>query len=202
MAGDEAPGDEALGSRADGEEKSVADFHRADIEKLIDGVLPWPAVQDMMKSPKDLDRFDKYVEIMQERVAWDEPILLPLTPVLFIVAKGGERVVKCRCGQEFGDYHVNWKLSALIRVRDDEASLGEIYRGREIPDAKWIQLREYICPGCGLQLEVEAVPRGCPPDFDFLPDLDTFYREWLGRPLPDAPAYVDNTLDRVREWSD
>ncbi len=47
----------------------MAEFHKADIEKLIDGVLPWPAVQDMMKSPKDLDRFDKYVEILQGRVA-------------------------------------------------------------------------------------------------------------------------------------
>ena len=39
------------------------------------------------------------------------------------------------------------------------------------------------------QLEVEAVPRGCPPDFDFLPDLDTFYSEWLGRPLPDTKEF-------------
>jgi acetone carboxylase gamma subunit len=50
-------------------------------------------------------------------------------------------------------------------------------------------------------LEVEAVPRGCPPDFDFLPDLDTFYREWLGRPLPDEQEFKDKTLEVVREWS-
>ena len=55
----------------------MAEFHKADIEKLIDGVLPWPAVQDMMKSPKDPDRFDKYVEILQSRVGWHERILLP-----------------------------------------------------------------------------------------------------------------------------
>ena len=179
----------------------MADFHKADIEKLIDGVLPWPAVQEMMRSPKDSDRFDKYVEILQSRVAWDEQILLPLTPTLFIVAKDGERIVKCRCGQEFGDYRINWKLSSLIHVRDDEASMGEIYKGREMPDVTWIQLREYICPGCGAQLEVEAVPRGCPPDFEFLPDLDTFYREWLGRPLPDEAEFEDRTLERIGEWS-
>jgi acetone carboxylase gamma subunit len=23
--------------------------------------------------------------------------------------------------------------------------------------------------------------------FDFLPDLDTFYRDWLGTPLPEEP---------------
>ncbi|MCC6340455.1 MAG: acetone carboxylase subunit gamma, partial [Acidimicrobiia bacterium] len=54
---------------------------------------------------------------------------------------------------------------------------------------------------CGSQLEVEAVPRGCPPDFEFLPDLDTFYREWLGRPLPDTAEYEDRTLTAVREWA-
>ena len=54
----------------------MASFDKADIEKLIDGVLPWPATQDMLKSSKDEDRFDKYVEIMQARVAFDDPILL------------------------------------------------------------------------------------------------------------------------------
>jgi acetone carboxylase gamma subunit len=51
-----------------------------------------------------------------------------------------------------------------------------------------------------VQLEVEAVPRGCPPDFEFLPDLDTFYRDWLERPLPDKQEFVDKTLDVVRTW--
>ena len=178
----------------------MAEFLKADIEKLMDGVLPWPAAQDMMKSSKDADRFDKYVEILQSRVDWAEPILLPLTPVLFIVAKDGERVVKCRCGHEFGDYRVNWKLASLIHVRDDAESLSEVYKGREMPDPAWVQLREYICPGCGSQLEVEAVPRGCPPDFEFLPDLDTFYRDWLARPLPDEAEFVDRTLEVVASW--
>ena len=134
--------------------------------------------------------------------AFCSPVVLPLTPMLFIVSEDGARVVKCRCGQPYGDYRVNWKLSALIHVRDDEESMGEVYKGREMPDLAWTQLREYICPGCGTQLEVEAVPRGCPPDFEFLPDLDTFYREWLGRPLPDSVAFEDLTPDRIREWSD
>jgi acetone carboxylase gamma subunit len=180
----------------------MAEFHKADIEKLIEGVLPWPATRDMLTSPKDSDRFEKYLEIMQERVEFAQTILLPLTPMLFIVSDAGERVVKCHCGHDFGDYRVNWKLSSLIHVRDDDASMGEIYKGREMPDTRWVQLREYICPGCGAQLEVEAVPRGCPPDFEFLPDLDTFYREWLGRPLPDTQAFEDRTLDTIRAWSE
>ncbi|MBW2292994.1 MAG: acetone carboxylase subunit gamma [Deltaproteobacteria bacterium] len=179
----------------------MADFHKADIEKLIDGVLPWPATQDMLKSPKDTDRFDKYVEIMQQRVDFEDPILLPLTPMLFIVASPNGRVVKCKCGHDFGDYRCNWKLSALIRVRDDHESLSEIYIERETPDPTWIQLREYICGGCGSQLEVEAVPRGCPPDFEFLPDLDTFYRDWLGRPLPDTVEFKDLSQEKVDSWS-
>ena len=178
----------------------MAEFHKADIEKLIDGVLPWPATQDMLKSAKDSDRFDKYLEIMQDRVEFDDTILLPLTPMLFIVAANGERIVKCRCGHGFGDYRVNWKLSSLINVRDDEESLGEVYKGREMPDPSWTQLREYICPGCGAQLEVEAVPRGCPPDFEFLPDLDTFYSKWLNRPLPDTVELEDLTLDAMAKW--
>ena len=85
-------------------------------------------------------------------------------------------------------------------MRDDEASIAEIYQGCEAPDSAWTQIREYICPGCGAQLEVEAVPRGCPPDFEFLPDLDTFYRDWLARPLPDQAEFVDRTLEVVASW--
>lgn len=180
----------------------MADFLKQDIEKLMDGTLPWPAVQDIMKSPKDTDRFDKFVEILQERMAWDETILLPLTPKLFIVAKDGARVVQCECGHEFGDYRCNWKLESAVHVRDQAESLAEIYRGRDALDPGYVQVREYVCPGCGSLLEVEAVPRGCPPDFEFLPDLDTFYSEWLGRPLPDAAEYADKTLEKIAEWSE
>jgi len=179
----------------------MPEYDISEIERLIDGKLPWTRVQEIMKAAKDSDRFQKWVQILQARVPWNEKILLPLTTNLFIVQQGDDRVVKCRCGQNFGDYRVNWKLNALIYVRDDSEKLNEVYRGREQPDPEWIQLREYYCPGCGSQLEVEAVPRGTPPDFEFLPDLDTFYREWLGKPLPNELEFVDKTLDTVREWA-
>lgn len=172
-----------------------------DIRKLVDGELPWTTVQQMMKNPKDSDRFDKWLIILQGRVDWDDKILLPLTPALFIVQKPNDRVVKCRCGQEFGDYRVNWKLSALIYVREDEEKLSEVYKGLEQPDLEWMQLREYYCPGCGSQLEVEALPRGCPPDFEFLPDLDTYYTKWLERPLPEEKEFKDLTLDTIQSWT-
>jgi acetone carboxylase gamma subunit len=179
----------------------LPEYDISEIERLVAGKLPWTRVQEIMKAAKDSDRFDKWIQILQNQVSWSETILLPLTPNLFIVQKGEERIVKCRCGHEFGDYRVNWKLSASIYVRDTEEKLGEIYRGSERPDAAWVQIREYSCPGCAAQLEVEAVPRGTPPDFEFLPDLDTFYAEWLGRPLPDKKEFVDKTLDVVRTWS-
>jgi acetone carboxylase gamma subunit len=178
---------------------SEYDIH--EIEQLIEGKLQWERVQEIMKAPKDAARFEQWVQILQARVQWQEKVLLPLTPHLFVVEKGDDRIVKCSCGQEFGDYRVNWKLESLIYVRDSEESLGEVYRGWEMPDPAWMQLREYYCPGCGAQLEVEAVPRGCPPDFEFLPDLDSFYSGWLGRPLPNQKEFADKTLDTVREWS-
>jgi len=180
----------------------VPEYDITEIEKLIDGKLPWSQVQGIMKEAKDSGRFDQWVEILQRRVGWKEKILLPLTPHLFIVQKDKDRIVKCRCGHEFCDYRVNWKIEALIYVRDSEERLEEVYPGTQRPDPAWVQVREYYCPGCGAQLEIEAVPRGCPPDFEFLPDLDTFYRDWLGRPLPDEKAFADKTLDVVSKWQE
>ena len=172
-----------------------------ELEQLYAGKLAWPRVQEIMKDAKDTDRFEKWLQILQKQISWSEKILLPLSPNLFIVQKRSDRIVKCRCGQEFGDYRVNWKLESSIFVRETARTLQEIYRGIEQPDPSWTQVREYYCPGCGAQLEVEAVPRGTPPDFEFLPDLDTFYSDWLGKPLPDKKEFVDKTLEAMAEWS-
>ena len=159
-------------------------YNRETLELLIDGKLPWNDTKRIMSAFKDPDRFDKYIEILSDRVKWDDRILLPLGLHLFIVEKtDGSRVVKCDCGYEFGDYHVNWKLSALIFVRDSDEKMQEIYPPLMHSKPNWIQLREYYCPRCRAQLEVEAVPPGYPVVFDFQPDLETFYREWLNRTL-------------------
>jgi acetone carboxylase gamma subunit len=44
------------------------------------------------------------------------------------------------------------------------------------------------------------VPVGCPLVFDALPDIDSFYREWLGRPLPEEQEFCDMTYDVTGEW--
>lgn len=177
-------------------------YNRDEIEQLIDGKLPWPRVREIISSPKDDDRFDKYLDILQGRVPWKERILLPLAEHLYIVERDRDRIVKCDCGYEFGDYRVNWKLEALIYVRDTEEKLEEVFYGPRKPDPDFCDVREYYCPGCGAQLEVETLPVGYPAIFDFLPDLDAFYRDWLGRPLATAKESKDLTYEVTRKWGD
>lgn len=160
-------------------------YTKEQIAHLIDGTLDWDTTHRMLSNPKDENRFDKYIEILQERVKWDDQILLPLGPHLYIVQKNnGDRVTKCSCGNEFGNYKENWKLNATIFVRNTKEDLHEIYPRLMHSDPKWNELREYYCPNCAVQLEVESVPPLYPVILDFEPDLEAFYNEWLGRPLP------------------
>ena len=90
-------------------------------------------------------------------------------------------ITRCECGHSFGDYRKNWKLKAAIIVRNTEESLREIYPNSDIPDPQWMEIREFICPECGTLHEVEAAAPGYPIVHDFEPDLEGFYREWLGQ---------------------
>lgn len=154
------------------------------LRDLVDEKLPRAQVRAIQSGYKDTDRFDKYVEILQERVGWPEQIVLPFGEHLYVVIKDGAYLIKCDCGHEFCDYRENWKLEALINVRDRVEDLREIYPEKMHGDPDWNVLREFFCPGCKTLLEVEAVPPGYPPVHDFVPDLEGFYEDWLGRPLP------------------
>ena len=171
------------------------------LSDLIDGKLDWPRVKQIMSSPKDTDRFEKYIALMQERVRWREQILLPLGEHLFVVAKGKQRIVKCDCGNEFGDWRDNWKLQAVVFVRNTAERLAELYPGPRSPDPAWCEIREFYCPGCGAQLEVENVPPGYPVSFDFLPDIDGLYAQWIGKPLSDEVPAEDRSSDVTRRWA-
>ncbi len=153
---------------------------------LVDEKLPRARVRSIQSGYKDADRFDKYVALLQERVPWDDRIVLPFGEHLFIVAKAGGYLVKCDCGHEFCHHRENWKLDALIYVRETDKDLAEIYPDKMHGDPAYNALREYFCPGCKTLLEVEAVPPGYPVVHDFVPDLEGFYEDWLGRPLPGA----------------
>ena len=86
-----------------------ASYSKETIKDLIEVKLPWERVKWIASNYKDEDRFDKYIEILQEKMPWKEKILLPLTDELYIIEKGEDRLVKCSCGYEFGDYQENWK---------------------------------------------------------------------------------------------
>jgi len=156
------------------------------LKDLIDGKLSKDRIRQIMIDAKDAERFEKIIEMLQEEMSWKERILLPLSDRLFIVQKGKERIVKCSCGNEFGDYKQNWKYKSLVYVRDSIEKIEDLYPGFSHPDMEWVELREYICPGCGAVLETEPVPPGYPTLFDFEPDLETFYGEWLGKALPES----------------
>ena len=71
------------------------------LRDLIDEKLPRGQVRAIQSGFKDADRFDKYVEILQERASWDDQIVLPFGEHLYIVKSGDGYRVKCDCGNEF-----------------------------------------------------------------------------------------------------
>lgn len=142
------------------------------LRDLAEGTCDPQVLLAMQSSVKEEGRFEAMLEVEQARVPWLEKILVPIGEHLYVVQKGEERIVKCSCGYEFGDYRQNWKRQALVYVRETEEALEEIYHGPRKCDPSWMVLREFYCPGCVTLLEVEAVPPGYPLVFDFLPDLD------------------------------
>ena len=155
------------------------------LQRMLDGVLTWEQLKLIIGDHKDPSRFDAIIEILQAKLSWKERIILPLHEHLYIVSKNGERIVKCDCGYEFGDYRINWKTKCKVRVRDTLEAIEELYPKDMGCDPEWEELREYFCPGCFSLLDVEAVPPGYPVIFNFLPEIDAFYENWLGRKPPD-----------------
>ncbi|MCP4603298.1 MAG: acetone carboxylase subunit gamma [Proteobacteria bacterium] len=179
---------------------------KENLKLLVEGKLDWEETKKLIRlSPKDRDRFWKYVEVLQERVPWKDKILLRISEHLYIVAKqGGGRVVKCDCGQEFGDYRANWKLSSRVFIRRTLEEMVEVVTVEEaIPNLDLVEMREFYCPGCYALLGVEVVPIGYPVIFEMFPDLDTFYRDWLDKPLEDEqPGWFENkTAELISRWA-
>ena len=96
----------------------------------------------------------------------------------------GQLVYRCDCGHDFCAHNRNWKMDAVVHVRDSEQALLEVYPKMAGPDPALQQIREYYCPTCARQLEVEALQPGYPVVHEFLPDVEGFYRGWLRRELP------------------
>ena len=179
---------------------------KALVAQLVDGTIDDANAMRLLKmARKDKGRFWSYLEVLQERVSWDDRILLRLTDKLYVVrdAEGG-RVTKCECGHVFGDYRENWKLGTRIRTRRTQAEMDQVYDPKPaVPEAGWQEIREFFCPGCASQLAVEVVAPGYPIVFEMLPDLDTFYRDTLGQPLDDESSdwYHDRSTLRTAIWA-
>lgn len=158
------------------------------LKRLIDGDLSDHQLrEDILPDPKDVNRFETIRAIHQQRVDWDDPILVPLNDHLFVVGTEDGRIVKGECGHEFCSVEENWKLRTEVRVREGNEDIAPLYSEDQAPDPDWeYELREFLCPECYQLLEVEAVPRGYPIQQKFEPDIDTFYEEWLKSELPDA----------------
>ena len=157
------------------------------IEKLVEGKLDWKTTLRMLSMPKDASRFAQYLKVLQANVSWPDTIILPLGPHLYIVQQQKTRrwVTKCDCGHEFGDYRENWKLNAVIYVRDNQDAMREVYPKHMHPDTSWQVYREYYCPSCGVMHDVEAPTPWYPVIHDFEPDIDTFYNKWVKLPMPE-----------------
>jgi N-methylhydantoinase B len=161
-------------------------LERETLEALLDERLSRREVKDIQSGYKDPDRFSKWIAILQDRVEWDEQIVLPLGEALYVVRRrsDGELVIRSEAGHDFCRADQNWKMSAVIFVRDSDELLGEVYPKLAHCDPEWMELREFYCPRSGRMLEVEAVTPGYPVVHDFLPDIEGFYRGWLGQELP------------------
>jgi acetone carboxylase gamma subunit len=180
---------------------------RALIEQLIDGTIDEENATRLIKMErKDKDRFFNYLDVLQQRVAWNDRILLRLCDKVYVVINTKkERVAKCECGHEFGDYRRNWKLGCRIRTRRTLEEMAQVYDpSPAVPEPGWQEIREFFCPACASQLAVEVVAPGYPIVFEMLPDLDKLYAEYLGCPLDDAAPgwYEDQTHALTRHWAE
>jgi acetone carboxylase gamma subunit len=161
-------------------------LERETLEAMLDEKLSRREVKDIQSGYKDPDRFEKWISILQDRVPWDDPIVLPLGEALYVIRRlsDGELVIRSEAGHDFCRFDENWKMHAVVFVRDSDELLGEVYPKMAHCDPEWMELREFYCPKSGRLLEVEAVTSGYPVVHDFLPDIEGFYRGWLGRELP------------------
>lgn len=139
------------------------------LRDLLDGSISSADLQAIQRAPKDARRSEMVIELEQQRVAFDDPIVVCLQEALYVVRRpDGQLVVRCRCGHDFGDHRRNWKHRAAVIEREGGTAF---FPGPRAADADWMVLREFYCPDCATRLDVEAVPIGYPFIMNFEPTL-------------------------------
>lgn len=146
------------------------DFLKVLVEKRRDRKLPKVAQDFLDETLSFSSVFRDHVEAEEKLLKKDlEPLkkvrvkstLFKLTPYVNIVEdETGKKVAICsNCGFAYCDARENFKLYCLVYERDP----AEIQPGNLTRDNKdWCIYREFYCPGCGTQVEVEATPPGTP----------------------------------------
>ncbi len=76
-------------------------------------------------------------------------VLHPLGEALEVIKVNGSRLIRCRCGYQFGPAAQNWKDGALKSVVSSRRFGYLVKLHREL------EAREYLCPACGILQSVE-----------------------------------------------
>ena len=86
--------------------------------------------------------------------------LFSLTPYIDIAEDvQGRRIAVCsQCNHVYCEADNNFKLYCLVYDRDPTY----FHLGKLAYDREWCIFREFYCPTCAVQIEVEAVPPGSP----------------------------------------
>ncbi len=101
------------------------------------------------------------------------------------------------CGHDFGPAADDYKRGLLVSERDPSEIHPAGFEGEYTfaPKGDWIRVLEFICPGCGRQVESEYLPPGHPLTRDTTIDVAS-----LKQRLADGSARVndDGKLEVVR----
>jgi len=140
------------------------------VQKREERRLPKPSQEwleettGFCKTFREQLEFEKrLVEAMERAVEVTKikAIKYSLTPYVNVVdTDQGDMSVCSQCGFVYGHVKDNFKYHCLIYERDPE----EIHPPERLmaPDKEWCIYREFYCPGCGAQVEVEVCPHGAP----------------------------------------
>jgi len=146
-----------------------SEYLKAMVERRRKRDLPKRALEFMKEMMGFSSAFREDIE-MEEKLAQKDfapltnvnvkDVLFKLTPYVNIVAdQEGKKIAVCsQCGFAYCRAKNNYKFYCLIYDRDPQ----EIYPGSLAYSKEWCICREFYCPGCATQLEVEATPEGTP----------------------------------------
>ena len=124
--------------------------------------------------------------MLQERVPYDDPIVLPAGEGLNIVRRrlDGQLTYRCDCGHDFCAHNRNWKMDAVVHVRETGARCSRSTRRWPGPIRSSSRSASTTAPRARASSRWRPSSPGYPVVHEFLPDVEGFYRGWLGREVP------------------